>query len=147
MDATLHRLDSLARSFQIKLVSGPGQPIIDLTVSAGSAVSLIPKKRKGPKIDIEKEREGMYDIVVAMLKEAQRLAEDEVLAGKSEARMSAMLIASNLTRTGEAVLQGYERGYLKPLVDELVSIIEQLKEQLREANTERSKSASTSERE
>jgi hypothetical protein len=46
--------------------------------------------------------------------------------------MTAMLVASNLTRTGETILRGYEKGYLQPLVDEMMELTDQLKKQLRE---------------
>jgi phosphoserine phosphatase len=86
----------------------------------------------------------MYRLVVEMLREAHRLAGDEGLANKAKARMTAMLVASNLTRTGEAILRGYEKGYLQPIVDELVNLIEQLKEQLEQARQAGQESAPTS---
>lgn len=128
VDSTLHVLEVLGMALQLKVAGGGLQ-----VYPAGSATPIRTPKPKPPGIDIENEREAAYRVVVAMLKEAQKLAGDEVLAKTSKARMTAMLVASNLTRTGEAVLRGYERGYLQPLVDELVNLIEQLKEELKQA--------------
>ena len=126
VDSTLHALKTLGMELQLKVL---GQ---DERVYAVGEVRPIGAP-KPPHVEVESEREVMYDLVVAMLKEAQRLAGNEELAKQSKARMTAMLVASNLARTGEAVLRGYEKGYLEPLVDELVNLIEQLKEQLEEA--------------
>jgi hypothetical protein len=116
----------------VTAIGAPISPQVDAT------------KPKSLGIGAETEREVMYGLVVEMLREAHRLAGDEVLAKKAEARMTAMLVASNLARTGEAILRGYERGYLQPLVDELVNLIEQLKEQLEQARQAGQESAPTS---
>jgi hypothetical protein len=150
VDHTLHALDFLAKSLELKVAMLPADPASygsELVVQVAGGVKVAGgmvkqhEKEEAPRIDAGKERESMYRVVVAMLKEAQKLSEDEELAKKSEARMDAMMVASNLTRVGEAVLAGYERGYLQPLVDELVQLIEHLKEQLEQANQARQESA------
>ena len=152
VDHTLHALDFLAKRLELKVARLPadldshGSELgirVAGNVKVAGGVIKQDAREEAPRIDSEKERESMYRIVVGMLKEAQRLSEDEELAKKAEARMGAMMVASNLTRVGEAVLAGYERGYLQPLVDELVQLIEHLKEQLEQAHQARQESAPT----
>lgn len=144
---TLHRLDALSKRLQLKLLQLPGEASGTnsgmMVAIAGEVRTTAPREHKPPSMEVEKEREALYGIIVGMLKEAQELTENEELAKNAEARMSAMIVASSLTRAGEAVLRGYERGYVQPLVDELVSMIEQLKAQLRESDQEREGNGST----
>ncbi|MGA2626274.1 MAG: hypothetical protein ABSF63_04340 [Candidatus Bathyarchaeia archaeon] len=59
-----------------------------------------------PRVDTVKERESVYWMVVAMLKEAQELSENEALAKRAVSRMDAMKVAGALARAGETLLAG-----------------------------------------
>jgi hypothetical protein len=86
------------------------------------------------RVDTVKERETMYWIVVDMLKQAQKLSENEDLAKKAGSRIDAMMAAGALARVGEMILAGYDSAYIQPHLDELISLIEQLKDQLKQTN-------------
>jgi hypothetical protein len=58
--------------------------------------------------------------------------------------MDAMMVAGALVRVGEAVLEGYDRAYIQPHLDELTRLIEQLKEQIRQHDQEGQESATGS---
>jgi len=138
---TLQRLDVLAKQLQLKVAVLPtsgGEESALILRSAGEVK--IPghagRRRKEedaglPRVDTAEEREKMYWIVIAMLKEAMELSENEALASRAGSRMDAMLVAGTLARVGEAILEGYDRAYIQPHVDELTKLIEQLKEQIR----------------
>jgi hypothetical protein len=155
VDYTLQRLDGLVMRLQLKVASLPesgehGQGLGTVSVAGGlklpSETEHADESKEAPPqpgIDAVKERESAYWNVVAMLKETYRLSENEELAKKAEARMSAMRLACNLTLVAEAVLTGYERSYVQPMVDELVKLIEDLKEQLKQANQAGQESAPT----
>lgn len=147
VDHTLRRLDLLSKQLQLKLAVLPAEE----TISGSEGVVRIAgtvripgeraekheeeKQAEAPlRVDSVKEREGLYWIVVGMLKEAQELSENEELAKKAGSRMDAMLVAGALARAGEAILAGYERAYIQPTLDELTELIEQLKEQLKQTD-------------
>jgi len=55
-----------------------------------------------------------------------------------------MLAAGTLARIGEAILEGYDRAYLQPQLDELTHLIEQLKDQVRQTDQKRQENATGS---
>jgi hypothetical protein len=150
VDHTLRRLDVLFKQFGLRVAMLPGdggREQSGLRVRVAGEVKVPggvkpPAEKTPPRLDAEKEREEMYWLVVALLKEAQKLAGDEELAKKAGSRMDAMKVAANLTRLGEAILAGYERAYIQPTVDELESLIEQLKEKLKQTDQKGQESAS-----
>jgi hypothetical protein len=156
VDHTLHRLDVLSKQLQLKVAILPSHGGVD-----GSELGLYPAgelripgegkvehEQQGPeappRVDTVKEREGMYWMVVAMLKEAMKLTENEALAKTAGSRMEAMMVAGTLVRVGEAVLEGYDRAYIQPHLDELKRLIEQLKEQIRKPDQKRTENAAGS---
>jgi len=157
VDHTLHRLNLLSKQLQLKLVVLPAQgdtpgsePVVpiagDVRIPGHGAVEHEEEEAEPPRrVDTVKEREGMYWMVVAMLKEAQELSENEALAEKAGSRMDAMLVAGALARVGEAILAGYERAYIQPHLDELEKLIEQLKEQLKQTDQKGQENSSGSE--
>ena len=102
------------------------------------------KKERRKRVDWVKEREDMYGLVVDMLKEAQKLSENEAAAKKAKARMDAMAVASTLARVGEAILSGYERAIIQPKVEELERLIEDLKQQTKQTDKERKENSAGS---
>ena len=143
VDHTLHRLDVLSKRLQLAVavlpINGGGedyslklQPAGEVTIPGGGKVEHGEEKAGEARVDTVKEREKMYWMVVAMLKEAAKLSENEALAKTSGSRMDAMMVAGALVRVGEAVLEGYDRAYIQPHLDELTKLIEQLKEQIRQ---------------
>ena len=138
VDHTLDRLDMLSKQLQLKVAVLSANE--DVAVRSAGTV-LIPGRgtvrhedTQPIRVDTVKERESLYWIVVAMLKEAQELSENEALAKKAGSRMDAMKVAGALTRAGEAVLAGYDRAYIQPHLDELEQLIEQLKEQVKQTD-------------
>jgi hypothetical protein len=146
VDHTLHRLDLLSKQLQLKVAILPAKGEV-----VGSEFEVRPaghvripghetvqhdedEKTEPPRVDTVKERESMYWIVVAMLKEAQKLSENEALAKNAGSRIDAMMVAGALARVGDAILAGYERAYIQPHLDELEKLIEQLKEQLKQTD-------------
>jgi hypothetical protein len=160
VDHTLHRLSGLLMRLELKVASLPGNgeqghhPDL-VRIASTDDVKVLDKDGKihavrkpppppaQPRLDPQKEREALYWIVVGMLKETQKLSESEELAKKAEARMGAMMTHGNLTRIGEALLEGYEKSYIQPMVDELVKLIEDLKTQLKQANQTGQENTST----
>ena len=82
-------------------------------------------------IQTQNEREGLYDVALALLKEAVKLSESEEAAEKALARMEAMRLVSNVSRTALAILGGYDRRDIEALLDELKKTNESLQAQLR----------------
>lgn len=153
VDHTLRRLDVLSKRLQLRVAALPtcqGSDISELQVHIAGDVEVpegvrVQREEKPPAINTVKERESMYWIVVEMLKEAQKLSEDEALAKKAGTRMDAMMVAGALARVGEAILAGYERATIQPYIDELEDLIEQLKEQLKQTDQERPENPKASE--
>lgn len=140
---TLHRLDVLAKQLQLKVAvlpaeENPGEPELVLRPAGHVRVPGHEgeEAEAPPRVDTVKEREELYWMVVAMLKEAQKLSEDETVAKKAGSRMDAMMVAGALARVGEAILEGYDRAYIQPHLDELERLIEQLKEQVKQTSKE-----------
>jgi len=131
---TLHSLDALAKQLQLKVAVLP-ETIIWPAGSVQVPGAEHKKKKPQPRtVDTVREREELYWIVVAMLKEAQELSENEDLAKKAGSRIDAMKTAGGLARVGEAILAGYDRAYIQPYLDELEQLIEQLKEQVKQTD-------------
>ena len=155
VDHTLHRLDVLSKQLQLALAvlptNGGGEgyslmprPAGEVTIPGGGKVQHGEEKAGEARVDTVKEREKMYWMVVAMLREAAKLSENEALAKTSGSRMDAMMVAGALVRVGEAVLEGYDRAYIQPHLDELTRLIEQLKEQIRQPDQKRQENTSGS---
>jgi hypothetical protein len=146
VDHTLHRLDLLSKQLQLKVAVLPakGHTAGSERVVRSAGTVRIPgrgtvrqeeEEDTGPRrVDTVKERESVYWMVVAMLKEAQTLSENEALAEKAGSRMDAMKVAGALARVGEAILAGYDRAYIQPRLDEVEQLIEQLKEQIKQTD-------------
>lgn len=144
VDHTLHRLDLLSKQLQLKVAVLPAKGDMvgsELVVRSAGHVR-IPGRgtirheedTESPRVDTVKERESMYWVVVAMLKEAQELSENEALAKKAGSRMKGMMVAGALARVGESILAGYDRAYIQPHLDELEQLIEQFKEQVKQTD-------------
>ena len=151
---TLHRLDVLSKQLQLKVaVLPPGEGESSRKVQVAGELT-IPGERKPPtphlkpeqrpRVETLKEREELYWQVVAMLHEAAKLSENEALAQKAGSRMDAMMVSGTLARIGEAILEGYDRAYLQPQLDELTHLIEQLKDQVRQTDQKRQENATGS---
>jgi hypothetical protein len=144
VDHTLHRLDLLSKQLQLKVAVLPGggdmigsQVVVRSAGHVripGSGVVRHEEETAPSRVDTVKERESVYWMVVAMLKEAQELSENEALAKRAGSRMNAMKVAGALARAGETLLAGYDRAYIQPHLDELEQLIEQLKEQVKQAH-------------
>jgi hypothetical protein len=144
VDYTLHRLDVLSKQLQLKVAVLPAgenggsskvQVAGELTIPGeGKTPTPHPKPEQRPRVDTVKEREELYWQVVAMLHEATKLSENQALAQKAGSRMDAMMVAGTLARIGEAILEGYDRAYIQPHLDELTDLIEQLNDQLRQTD-------------
>ena len=146
VDHTLHRLDLLSKQLQLKVAVLPakGDTAGSEFVVRSAGTVRIPgrgtvrqeeEEDTGPRrVDTVKERESVYWMVVAMLKEAQTLSENEALAKKAGSRMDAMKVAGALARVGEAILAGYDRAYIQPRLDEVDQLIEQLKDQIKQTD-------------
>jgi hypothetical protein len=143
VDHTLQNLDLLSKQLQLKVAVLPTNggeedsalklwPAGEVTIPGQGRVRYEEEGTVQPRVDTVKERESMYWMVVAMLKEAMKLSENEALAKTSGSRLDAMMVAGALVRLGEAVLEGYDRAYIQPHVDELTRLIEQLKEQIKQ---------------
>ena len=154
VDYTLHRLDVLSKQLQLKVaVLPPGEEESSRKVQVAGELT-IPGERKAPtphlkpeqrpRVETLKEREELYWQVVAMLHEAAKLSENEALAQKAGSRMDAMMVSGTLARIGEAILEGYDRAYLQPQLDELTHLIEQLKDQVRQTDQKRQENATGS---
>ena len=145
VEHALYTLDLLSKRLQLKVAVFPAKGDEDASElvleSAGHRTTPVARatesegeEKARPRVDTLKEREEMYWVVVAMLKEAQKLSENEALAKNSGARMDAMMVTAALARVGEALLEGYDRAYVQPLMDEMEKLIEQLKEQLKQTD-------------
>ena len=141
VDHTLHRLDVLSKQLQLELAVLPAKEAGELTVAVAGHVTVPGQKEPpheepvaGERVDTVKQRETMYWLVVAMLKEAQKLSENEALAKNAGSRMAAMKVAGEVARVGEALLGGYDRAYIQPYLDELEELIEQFKDRSKQAD-------------
>ena len=141
VDHTLHRLDVLSKQLQLELAVLPAKEAGELTVAVADHVTVPGQKEPpheevvaGERVDTVKQRETMYWLVVAMLKEAQKLSGNEALAKNAGSRMAAMKVAGELARVGEALLAGYDRAYIQPYLDELEELIEQFKDRSKQAD-------------
>jgi len=152
---TLHKLDLLSKRLQLKVATLPAREADSLSMVVRLAghvripgheaiVEQEEKKERRKRVDWMKEREDMYGLVVDMLKEAQKLSENEAVAKKAKARMDAMAVASTLARVGEAILSGYERAIIQPKVEELEKLIEDLKQQTKQTDKERKENSTGS---
>jgi hypothetical protein len=149
VDYTLHKLDLLSKRLQLKVATLPtneeANSLVMVVRPAGhvripgqkAVVEQEEKKERRKRVDWVKEREDMYQLVVAMLKEAEKLSENEAVAKKAKARMDAMAVAGTLARVGEAILSGYERAIIQPKLEELEELIEDLKQQTKQTDKER----------
>jgi phosphate uptake regulator len=86
-------------------------------------------------VQTQAEREELYATALALLKEAVKLAQSEEAASNALARMEAMRLVSNMSRTALAILTGYDRSNVEALLDEVRRTNESLQRQLR-AGTE-----------
>jgi phosphate uptake regulator len=82
-------------------------------------------------VQTQAEREELYATALALLKEAVKLAQSEEAASNALARMEAMRLVSNMSRTALAVLAGYDRSNVEALLDEVRRTNESLQRQLR----------------
>ena len=148
VDHTLHKLDLLSKQLQLKVAVLPAKGDTadsELVVRSAGTVRIpgrgtvrYEEEDTGTRrVDTVKERESVYWMVVAMLKEAQTLSENESLAKKAGSRLDAMKVAGALARVGEAILSGYDRAYIQPSLDEVEQLIEQLKEQVKQTDQKR----------
>jgi len=152
VDYTLRRLGLLSKRLQLKVARLPAKEEAMVVRPAGHVripghepvVEQEEKKERRKRVDWVKEREGMYGLVVDMLKEAQKLSENEAVAKKAKARMDAMAVASTLARVGEAILSGYERAIIQPKVEELERLMEDLKQQTKQTDKERKENSTGS---
>jgi hypothetical protein len=83
-------------------------------------------------IETQKGRENLYDTAFALLKEVVKLSESEQAAKNARARMEAMRLVSNVSRTILAIFSGYDRRDVEVLLDELKKTNESLQERLTE---------------
>jgi hypothetical protein len=88
VESTLNHLDVLSKRLQLQILKLPSGPVKQPL-----------QERKGPNVKVQDEREELYNTTIAMLKDAVKLSENEDLAKNAEARMTAMLVASNITRS------------------------------------------------
>jgi hypothetical protein len=148
VDHTLRKLDFLSKRLQLKVATLPAREADSRSVVVRPAghvripgheavVEQEEKKERRKRVDWVKEREDMYQLVVAMLKEAEKLSENEAVAKKAKARMDAMAVAGTLARVGETILSGYERAIIQPKLEELEKLIEDLKQQTKQTDKER----------
>ena len=82
-------------------------------------------------IQTQKEREELHETAMALLNEAIKLSESEEAAKNARARMEAMRLVSNISRTTLAILTGYDRRDIEVLLDELKKTNEFLQTELR----------------
>jgi len=144
VDHTLHKLDLLSKQLQLKVAVLPAKGDTadsELVVRSAGTVRIpgrgtvrYEEDAGSRRVDTVRERESVYWMVVAMLKEAQTLSENESLAKKAGSRLDAMKVAGVLARVGEAILSGYDRAYIQPSLDEVEQLIEQLKEQVKQTD-------------
>ena len=149
VDHTLRKLDLLSKRLQLKVATLPAKeeanslamvvrPAGHVRIPGQKAIlEREEKKERRKRVDWVKEREDMYGLVVAMLKEAEKLSENEAVAKKAKARMDAMAVAGALARVGEAILSGYERAIIQPKLEELEELIDDLKQQTKQTDKER----------
>jgi len=138
----VHRLDVLSKRLRLELAVLPAKEAGELTVAVAGPHVTVPGQKEPPheeavageRVDTVKQRETMYWLVVAMLKEAQKLSENEALAKNAGSRMAAMKLADEVARVGEALLAGYDRAYIQPYLDELEELIEQFKDRSKQAD-------------
>jgi hypothetical protein len=83
-------------------------------------------------VDVQAEREELYRTALGILRDAVKLSENEELARKAGARMTAMQVATQASLSAQCVLRDYQRGDITALVDQLVKTNELLKTKLRE---------------
>jgi hypothetical protein len=81
-------------------------------------------------VQTQAEREELYATALALLKEAVGLAQSEEAARNALARMEAMRLVSNMSRTALAILTGYDRRDVEVLLDEVRRTNESLQRQL-----------------
>lgn len=108
--ATLERIDALVRKLQVEA----------LQVSIAG------------KVDTQKTRESLLATSLALIKESVKFGENEEAAKNARARIEAMRLANQASRTAEAILRGYDSRDIGALVEELISANEQLKAELTE---------------
>jgi hypothetical protein len=82
-------------------------------------------------VQTQKEREELYETALALLKEAVKLSQSEEAARNAVARMEAMRLVSNVSRSALAILAGYDRRDIELLLDELKKTNESLQVELR----------------
>lgn len=82
--ATLDRIDALVRTLQLQ----------------ASQVSI------AGKVDTQKTREDLLNTAIALIKESVKLSENEDAAKNARARIEAMRLANQASRTAEAILRG-----------------------------------------
>jgi hypothetical protein len=82
-------------------------------------------------IPMQKHGGGLYDTVLALLKEAVRLAQSEAAAKNVSACIDVMHLASTVSRTALSILGGYDRSDIERLMDELKKTNESIQARLR----------------
>jgi len=145
IDRALHRLDVLSKRLQLRVAVLPSaeakEDSADKVYVAGGLK--VPRQKKSvepeptaptERVDTVKQRESVYWVVVDLLRESAKLSENEALASQAKSRMDAMMVVATLARVGEAILEGYDRAYIQPHLDELTMLIDELKEQTKQSH-------------
>jgi hypothetical protein len=87
-----------------------------------AAVTGIPKQKQGGEL---------YDAVLALLKEAVRLAQSEAAAKNVSACIDVMCLVSTVSRIALSILSGHDRRDIERLMDELKKTNESIQARLR----------------